>query len=246
MRGKNRIALFCMTALFTLAGAFIQTDTASAQAIASREQAEAKALQKVKNATVVEVDYDDDDGVAVYEVELVKGSKKYGITYRASDGKMLSYGWEKKNVDPRYDKALVSQSTCEAKAQKKAPGATIASTQQKVDDGIDIYKIRMTSDTRKYTLKYHARTGALIEYEWDLVPSSPDSSGTDNGYISAARAKEIARNKVPGATVVKCRIDTEDGVRIYEVKLVKGTYEYEIEIDAKTGRITKYEREIDD
>lgn len=235
-----------MTALFTLAGAFIQTDAAFAKAITSAEQAEAKALQKVKDATVVDVDYDDDDGVMVYEVKLVKGSKKYEITYRASDGKMLSYGWEKKRVDPDYDKALVDKSKCEDKAQKKVPGATITSSTKKVDNGIDIYKIKMTSKTKKYTLKYHARTGVLIEYEWELFDSSDSSSGTDSGYISADRAKEIALSKVPGARVTKCKLDTEDGVKIYEVELVKGRYEYEIEIDAKTGAITKYEKELDD
>ncbi|HCE34134.1 MAG TPA: peptidase, partial [Clostridiales bacterium] len=42
-------------------------------------------------------------------------------------------------------------------------------------------------------------------------------------------------------------LDFDDGIYVYEVEFVSGGYEYEYEIDAKTGRILNFEKEpIDD
>ena len=53
-----------------------------------RRQAE----KKVKNAKIIEIDYDLED--AEYEVELIGKSKKYELGYSA-DGTLISYKWEK-------------------------------------------------------------------------------------------------------------------------------------------------------
>ena len=60
------------------------------------------------------------------------------------------------------------------------------------------------------------------------------------------KAKTIALSKAPGATVVKVKFDKDDGVAVYEVDMVEGIYEYEVEINARTGKIIKFEKEIDD
>lgn len=40
--------------------------------------------------------------------------------------------------------------------------------------------------------------------------------------------------------------DTEDGMIVYEVEFKSAGYEYDYEIDAKTGNIIKAEKESDD
>ena len=40
--------------------------------------------------------------------------------------------------------------------------------------------------------------------------------------------------------------ETDDGVAVYEVSMVKGQYEYDVKIDAKTGKILEFEKDIDD
>lgn len=244
MKAGKKFLLFTLTACFVLAGALLPSDQAYAKALTSTAEAREKALQKVKDATVIEVERDKEDGVVVYEVELVKNSKKYSLTYRASDSKLIAYKWEKTSVSARRDKSLISESKCKSLAKNQVKSATITSIRQKTDDGIDIYKVIMSSDTKKYTLEYHARTGSLIEYEWELLPA--DSSDTRNDYISAEEAQKIAQKKVPGATIVKTKLDIDDGVPVYEVELIKGIYEYELEIHAVTGEIIKYDKDIDD
>lgn len=237
---KSTKLLFCIA----FASILTCTDQVSAKQIKSATQAQELALQKVKNATVIDVESDQEDGVKVYELTLVKGSKKYEITYRASDGKMLDYGWEKRNVNPATNKTMISRSKCESLAKKQVKNGEIISLTQKSDDGIDIYKVKMTAGTKKYTLKYHARTGALIEYDWELIAST--SSGKEETYIGTEKAQKVALAKVPGATVVKAKFEIDDGIPVYEVELIKGRYEYEYKIHAQTGNIVEYEKDLID
>ena len=58
----------------------------------SEKEIRLQAGKKVKNAEIIEVDYDLED--AEYEVELIGKSKKYELGYSA-DGKLISYEWEK-------------------------------------------------------------------------------------------------------------------------------------------------------
>lgn len=223
------LVMFCMV----FVGVFSFSDTAYAKKITSFAQVKKMALKKVKNAIVTEMDKDYEKGILVYEVHLLKGTKEYELTYRASDGKMLSYGWEQKKIDRRSKKKVMSESKCKKLARKEVPGGKITSIRKTRDDGIIKYKVKMQKDNKKYELEYHARTCKLLEYEWELKVKTNNS----NKYIGVAKAKKIALKEVPGGTVVKVEFDKDDGVPIYEVEIIKDYYEYDIEIHAKTGKI---------
>ncbi len=57
------------------------------------------------------------------------------------------------------------------------------------------------------------------------------------------KAKQIALDAVPGATVYKAEYDVDDGVAVYEIELIKGSYEYEFKIDANTGAILEQDKD---
>lgn len=229
-----------MALCFLAAGVLLHPETACAKGLTSEKQAQEKALDKVKNATVTEVDYDREDGKPVYEVELVKGTKEYQLTYRASDGKLIAYGWEEHAVDRYTGTKLIGESKCRELADRKVSHATLISIVRKYDDGTPVYKVKMKKGSKKFELKFHAGTGQLIEYEWKLVPA--DSSQKDD--IGIEKAKSIALKEVPGATVIKAKLDRDDGIAVYEIELYKDGLEYEFKIDAKTGKIL--EMDIDD
>lgn len=242
LRIRSALVTACMMLCLVFVGV-LSPEKVCAKEITSIEQAEEEALNKVKGATVTEVDKDYENGVLVYEVELVKGTKEYDITFRASDGKTLSYGWEDYNVNRTSKKKIMSKSAIKKLAKKKVKNATITSIVKKWDDGVDVYKVKMQTGTKKYSLEYHARTGKLLEYEWDLLKKSSKKDTTEK-YIGVEKAKQIALKKVPGADVIKIEFDTDDGVPVYEIEMIKGKYEYEIEIHAKTGEILDYEKEL--
>lgn len=216
--------------------------TVEAKKMTSADEAEKAALKKVPSATVVKVESDDDDGTAVYEVELLKDGKEHNFEYRASDGKLIQYGWEINNP-PQSDqeKKDLSRKSIQKKAQKKVKKATVLSTALKYDDGRSEYKVKLKKGSKTYTLVYDSKSGSLSEYEWEIT-SSPSSSGK----ISLEKAKSIAKKKAPGASIVKAKLDHDDGVQVYEIELVKGNYEYEVKIDARTGKILEFEKDIED
>ncbi|MDU7535749.1 MAG: PepSY domain-containing protein [Peptostreptococcaceae bacterium] len=82
----------------------------------------------------------------------------------------------------------------------------------------------------------------------DTINTKSDNSLAieSRASISREKAKQIMLNKVPGGTLVEFSYDYDDGVPIYEGKIIKGQYEYEIEVHANTGRILKFERDYRD
>ena len=242
---RNFFMIFMMICL-VVTGVLLTSEVSYAEKITSAKQAEKKALKEVKRAIVTEVDKDYEKGILVYEIQLMKGTKEYDITYRASDGKLIAYGWEEKNTGRYSKKKIMSESKCRKLAKKKVKDAKITSITSKYDDGIDIYKVKLVSDTKKYELKFNARTSKLIEYEWELVVKKTNNH---DSYIGKDRAKEIALDRVPGATVVEVKLsfDKDPRVPVYKVELIKDANEYEIKIHPTTGKILEVKsEEIDD
>ena len=234
--------ILCMAAV-----TWLGSTVASAKAIRSLEQAKKLAKQKVKSATVTEVEHDTDDGAAVYEVSLRKGSKEYTLKYRQSDGRLIEYDWEL--PDPWGDdqgKPNVSKAKIRKKALKQVKKASVRSIQLKSDDGRMEYKVRLHKGSYNYTLVYDAKKAKLIEYEQKYTGAKKSSSSSSSKDIGTSRAEKIALQKVPGAVVVKVEQDRENGTLVYEVELRKGHYEYDIVIDAKSGKILHTEKEYDD
>lgn len=170
----------------------------------------------------------------------MKGKKEYELTYRASDAKLISYKWEIASWYITKGKGkIISKSKCKKLAKKEVSGGSITSLVKKRSDGIDIYKVKMKKGSKKYELEFHARTGKLLEYEWELTTKSSNK----NNYIGTAKAKEIALKKVGGGHVIKVEFDMDDGVPVYEVEIIKGDYEYDVEIHAKTGKILEVDKD---
>ena len=77
--------------------------------------------------------------------------------------------------------------------------------------------------------------------------TQPSSSASE--YIGVAKAKSIAKNDagVSSATFTKEELDSDDGVKIYEIEFISGNREYDDSINAYTGKILERDSErIDD
>lgn len=234
-------ATVCGMLFFLMCGA----TTVEAKKMTSTDQAKKAALKKVPSATVLKAESDYDDGILVYEVEVLKGGKEYNFEYRASDGKLIQYDWEISN--PPYtdqDRKNIPQKSIQKKAKNKVKNAAVLSVVLQNDDGRAEYKAKLQKGNKKYTLVYDSKSGKLLEYEWEIVSTNPASSKKKE--IGLEKAKAIAKKKAPGASIVKAKLDNDDGVRVYEIELVKGSYEYEVKIDAKTGKVLEFEKDIDD
>lgn len=240
MKRRELLGIGMLVFCLVLINMCFKPDTVYAKGISSLRQAEKQAKKQVKGARVVKAERDYEDGELVYEVELYKGNKEYNLVFRASDAKMISYEWEIPSWNVKRGKGkLIGYEKAKKLAKKQVKDAKVTSVMKKYSDGIDVYRVKMKSSSKKYELKLHARTGKVLEYKWELTAKT----GNGNKYIGEEKAKSIALKKVGSGTVVKVEFDYDDGVPIYEVDIQKGMYEYELEIHAKTGKILKYEKE---
>lgn len=121
---------------------------------------------------------------------------------------------------------------------KKVPGAKIVKFRLD-NDKTPEYEGELRKGSYKYEIDVNAKTGKITDYEKEKIKTSSSK------YIGEAKAKEIMLKKVPGAKIVKFELDNDDRTPEYEGELRKGNYEYEITINAISGKITEYEVDRD-
>ncbi|MEY8517977.1 PepSY domain-containing protein [Lachnospiraceae bacterium 29-84] len=235
MKKRSMLVTVFLMVCLVFTSIFCFPETASAKGIANARKAVKLAKKQVKGASVLEVDSEYEKGQLVYEIKMSKGKKEYNLVYRASDAKLVSYEWEIESWYIKRGKGKnISISKCRRLANKQVPGGRIISVSKKRSDGVQMYKVKMQKSTKKYEMKFHAKTGKLLEYEWELVKKASNQKN----YIGEKKAKQIALAKAGGGTVALVEFDMDDGVPVYDVKVVKKNgMVYEIEIHAKTGKI---------
>lgn len=238
MKRRGMLGTIVLVLCLVITGICFFPGTVHAKGINSVKQVKKLAKKQVKGARIDKVEMDYENGKLVYDVELSKGKKEYNLVFRASDAKLVSYEWEihSWNVSNGHGK-LIGIKKAKKLAKKQVKNATITSIMKKHSDGIDVYRVKMKTRSKKYELKIHARTGKILEYEWELAAK------TGSKYIGEEKAKSIALETVGAGIVVKVDFDYDDGVPVYEVDIIKDMYEHELEIHAKTGKILKHEVE---
>lgn len=130
------------------------------------------------------------------------------------------------------------------------------------EDGRMVYDVDIKDGRFEYEYEIDARTGEILDAEkeapdsgddddddqpetkqGDLVPESLPSSVT----VTEDEAKRIALEKAgvdaDKVTDLRIEMDEEDGRLVYEIEFISGGHEYEIVIDAETGKILEYDTE---
>lgn len=133
------------------------------------------------------------------------------------------------------------------------------------EDGVKVYDIEFYSGNSEYDYEINSATGAIVSFDQDIEnyeiptqPAAPTQAATQpqtaaptqaaSSVISVDKAKQIALSHagVSGASFKKVKLDTDDGVRVYEIEFKVGNVEYDYDIDASSGAIISSSSEIDD
>ena len=124
--------------------------------------------------------------------------------------------------------------------------------------GISLGKAQLIQEltAQNPTYTFNALAGLSIN-ELNLLmtqnakPENVASSGTasDKAYIGVEEAKAIAlahaNVTAENAVIREAKLDTEDGILVYEIEFTADGYEYEYDIDAVTGAILSSDRELE-
>ena len=86
-----------------------------------------------------------------------------------------------------------------------------------------------------------------IMFHLQLIQTTNNqTTNNQTTIISNEEAQKIAMDRVGNnGYLVKCELDNDDGRQVYEIEIKNGRIEYNIDIDAVSGEIIKYEEDHD-
>lgn len=222
-----------------------------------------------EDVTVKEIGLDFDDGVMVYEVELIYKGMEYEFEIDAKTGNSL-YDVQFEPSEPddddfsptvKPDGNLIDADQAKAAAFNhagvKASDANTIKCELDRDDGTVHYDVDFKAGGYEYDYEIDAATGKILKSEKErdddipvtTNPSTQTNTNTGN-LIGKDRAKEIALNHagVQASEVrgLECELDREWNKVVYEVEFESKGYEYSYEINAADGSVISHEKDRDD
>lgn len=228
---KKRIII--PTVLAGVLGGVLLTQQAaifsSAEKLELLSATEAKALAlKEFSGEIVEFDFDRDHAPH-YEFEIVNGKEKVELIVDAQSGAVLVTEREaiKKQVQTATNPIENTVNKAVANVEKN-----VEAVENKVDAAVTNAQIKAETVVQQVTPA--PKVEAAKQQQTPMQQAS---------IITKAQAIAIAQAKASG-TVVDVDYDEDDFE--YEIEIKNGTTEYDFEIDARTGVIIKFEKDIDD
>lgn len=212
----------------------------SAQQMEFISATEAKALAlKEFNGEIIEFDFDRDKAPH-YEFEIVNGTEKVELVVDAQSGAVLIQEREtiKKQgqVSTNPVEATINQAVEKVEAGENKVEAAVANAQIKAEDAVQKVAPAPKVESAQETETAPAHKVAT-------QAQTPSKEQQANTIISKAQAIAIAQTKASGTVV---DVDYDDDDFEYDIEIKNGNTKYELEIDARTGAITKFEKDVDD
>ncbi len=241
------------------------TGTADESAYIGTEKAKQIATEKAGGGEIRKIELDVEDGVMVYEGELIKDGVEYDFDIHATTGEILK--WEKDTDNDRDDDHTGSSSQTpsgsqdigEEKARQivlnKIPGATIISFKRDIDDGRTVYEGEARLDNVEYDFEINATDGSILKWEEDRYDDYDNDDYNDHDdnddddivssqtAIGVDKARQVVLQKLPGATITSIELDEDDGLAVYEGEAVKDGTEYDFKVNAQNGTLISWEKE---
>ncbi len=211
----------------------------------SLEQAKKIALNDAKGGTLVKAKLDRENGVLVYEVDIVKGNQKFEYDIDASTGKIVKKEVKNLNINNNNNtNGKISLEQAKKIALDDAKGGTVVKAKLDRENGVLVYEVDIVKGNQKFEYDINATTGRIVKKE--VKNLNINNNNNTNGKISLEQAKQIAMSHAKSGRVTKAKLDWEKGVLVYEVEIKGNGLEKEYKIDAHTGKILDYEVEVDD
>lgn len=215
--------------------------SAQKQELLSATEAKALALQEF-SGDITEFDFDRDNAPH-YEFEIINGTEKAELVVDAQSGAVIITEREPiKQVTQATNPINQAVQNIEQNvdAVENKTDAAIANAQIKAEDAIQ--KVVPAPKVESVQVAEAAPKAEVAEEAQKATPAETTTKPQRATILTKAQAIAIAQAKASG-TVVDVDYDN-DGFE-YEIEIKNGNTEYEFEIDARTGTITKFEKDVD-
>lgn len=258
--------------------AVTQTGTVSDKAYIGQEEALNNALAHAGVAAAdiarLEIEFDSENGVMVYEVEFETASKEYEYDIDARTGEVLKYKLEE-NRKPasETDKTTASSGEAAAPSGEAAPAgssyigeaaaqaaalshAGVAESDTKYihcyidyDDGrAEHYEVEFVAGNTEYEYEIDLYTGAVLKSEKEVHDSHEDHEHRDSSHHSETGSQPAATSYIGEQAALAAALShagiSESDLTKKEIELDDDDGRMIYEIELEAGRM-EYEYEID-
>ena len=236
---KTAIIICSIVLAFVIAaGAFLtQASPSEKKASIGAEEALSIALKdagvKAEKAVKKEAVFSKENGKDVFDVEFEVGENEYDYLIDAENGSIIERKVEKDDDKSTAVPTTAKESSTAPKATEKATDAPLTTTTVPSASSVTVPETTVPRPTESSTTATRQTEPSTTSKAAEVKPSST--------YISAKRAKEIALSDAgcdaSKAKFTKIKLDSDDGIREYEIEFYVGNVEYEYSINAKTGAV---------
>lgn len=210
-----------------------------------------------KNAKFDDAEYDRKDNE--YELEFIVNGTEYEYDINASNGKVkkakkeaVKKAAKKKTSAKKQTVKYISLSKAKNIAFKhaKVNGKNAKFSEQELDKGDRKFELEFTLNNVKYDYEIQAVTGKVLKAKKQTIKKAAPkkkAAAKKQTTISRDKALQIAMKRVgtnrKAIRDLDIELDTEKGVRVYEIEFEVKNNEYEFVINAQSGKILKFERD---
>lgn len=101
------------------------------------------------------------------------------------------------------------------------------------------YEIDIIANDLKHEVKVDAATANIINVTQKNLDADDQAEhqALQQAKVSLEQALKVATDSMPGSVATEISFDVEQGVSMYEVKLVADNQKHEVKVDANTGSI---------
>ncbi len=201
-------------------------------------------------ATVLEIDFDYEDGRMVYELEFYANGSEYEYDIDALTGAVVKSQQESRGSAPSGGApsgADIGEQGAKEAALAHAgltEGDVVSlSVKREYDDGRLEYEVKFWVDTTEYEYTVDGATGDIRKSEREPHPSASSADIGQEQAVSIALAHAgLSQSQVYG---LEAEREWEDDHLEYQVEFKAGGMEYSYDIAASDGAILSFEREKD-
>lgn len=237
----------------------LPTSPEGAELYITRDEAKAiafadAAIGSDAEVTRMDIGFDYDDGMYLYEIEFRKTATDEKFEYEIKAAKADNGAIYKKEVNniniieptpPSVDYIGMdgAKEIAYANAEVDASNVVLKKAKFEVDNGVHVYEIEFTVNGVEYEYEINAITGAVIEKEVGGSPTTPPQTGNYIG-IDAAKLAALTHAGFTAEQVTRlsAKLEIERGIYVYEVEFRFGGNEYEYEINATTAAIISVDK----
>ncbi|MEG0918552.1 MAG: PepSY domain-containing protein [Bacilli bacterium] len=179
--------------------------------------------------TKYEVDFYDKTNKESFEVEVHKESKAVKKIESNMDN------------DRGSKTVKLSKSQASAIIKKAFDNLTSLKITLNKDDGLYKYDASFKAKDFYGSAEVNPETGVILEstIKYGTTVAIPNDPNGNGDLLTKGQAEAAALKFTDGGKIKDIDLDKNNGSYIYEVEVVKGNVEYELLIDAKTGKVTK-------